>query len=102
MVNERIEQHPLVYGHGILGFEGYTGDDKFCVFANADNNFLAYGITENSLLVVDTKLPFAPEKLNDFQTDKLVEGQKQLKLSLTKLGAFPYIGRVIMSVSQYS
>lgn len=39
---------------------------------------------------------------NVFQTDKLVEGQKQLKLSLTKLGAFPYIGRVIMSVSQYS
>ena len=101
MVNERIEEHPLVYGDGILGFQGYTGEFKFCIFANGDNNFLSYGITENSLLIVDQELPYEPGKISIFETDKLINGQKQLKLSLTKLGNFPYIGRVIMSVSQY-
>lgn len=102
MVNERIDEHPLVYTNGVLGFEGYTGDFKFCVFANGDNNFLSYGIAENSMLIVDTSLPYEPYKLNVFQTDKLIKGQRQLKLSLTRLGDFPYVGRVIMSVSQYS
>jgi hypothetical protein len=41
------------------------------------------------------------EKLNMFQTDTIIQGKKQLKLSLTRLKGFPYVGRVIMAVSRY-
>ena len=101
MVNVQMEEHPLVYDQGTIGFGGYTGDYKYCVFNKKDDSLLDYGITKNSLLIVDTRLPYEPDKLSVFQTDKLIEGQRQLKLSLTRLGNFPYLGRVIMSVNQY-
>lgn len=50
-----MEQQPLVYEHGLLGFRGYLRDGLFCVIANGDNNFLLQGIAEGSLLVVDRK-----------------------------------------------
>lgn len=103
MINNSLERHALIYNNGVLGFTGYTGEEKmFCVLANGDNNFLHYGIAENSLLIVDQGQPFEEDKLNVFMTDNLVNGQNQMKLSLTRLGEFLFIGRVIMSVSQYS
>ena len=74
---ERYTKHPLVYVSGILGFQGYTADDMFCVPANGDNNFLLHGIAEGSLLVVDRKLPFAEDELSMFQTDRIVHGKNR-------------------------
>lgn len=103
MINDCLEHRALVYCNGVLGFAGYTGEESiFCALANGDNNFLNYGIAENSLLVIDQKMPFEINKLNVFMTEKLVNGQNQMKLSLTRLDGCPFIGRVIMSVSQYS
>ena len=87
--------------HRHLGFEGYPQEGLFAVPANGDNNFLLYGIVEHSLLIVDQKQPFEMEKLNMFQTDTIIQGKKQLKLSLTRLKGFPYVGRVIMAISRY-
>lgn len=101
MIVNCLEQHPLIFENGILGFAGYLAEGMFSVHANGDNNFLLYGIAENSLLVVDQKQPFETNKLNVFLTDVLVDGQKQMKLSLSMLEKFPYVGRVVMSVSQY-
>ena len=98
---ERYAEHPLVYANGILGFQGYTADDMFCVPANGDNNFLLHGIAEGSLLVVDRKLPFVEDELNMFQTGQIVHGKKQMKVSLTQLEGCPYVGRIIMSVNLY-
>lgn len=97
-----MEQQPLVYEHGLLGFRGYLRDGLFCVIANGDNNFLLQGIAEGSLLVVDRKKAYQKNKLNVFRTDVVVDGQKQLKLSLTRIRGAPYVGRVVMSVNQYT
>ena len=84
MIASANEQHPLVYANGILGFQGYSKDNIFCVLANGDNNFLFYGIAENSLLIVDEKQPFAQGKLNVFQTTKRGDGKDQLNGDIMK------------------
>lgn len=101
-MNKKSEiQHPLVFAGGVLGFQGYGRDGLFTVLANGDNNFLLYGIAENLLLVVNQNLPYETDKLNVFQTNQVINGKKQLKLSLERLEGCPYIGRVILSVNQY-
>ncbi|MCM1046788.1 MAG: hypothetical protein NC417_14890 [Candidatus Gastranaerophilales bacterium] len=95
------EKHPLVFANGVLGFQGYSADDLFCVPANGDNHFLPYGIAEGSLLIVDRTLPFVEEKLNIFQSDRIIDGKRQMKVSFARPEKFPYIGRIIMSVNLY-
>lgn len=103
MILPAEKQHSLIMSGSLLGFEGYRNlKDMFCVHANGDNNFLLYGIAENSLLIVDPKKPFRKNGLNVFETDTIINGEKQLKLSLTRLDGCPFMGRVIMSVSQFS
>ena len=97
-----MDQQPLVFEHGLLGFRGYIRDGLFCVLANGDNNFLLHGIAEGSLLVVDRKKAYQKDKLNVFRTDVITDGQKQLKLSLTRIKGALYVGRVVMSVNQYA
>ena len=94
-------RHPLVCISGTLGFQGYGHESLFAVLANGDNNFLLYGIAENSLLVVDQNYPYKENKLNVFQTGTFADGEKKLKLSLEWLENCPYMGRVIMSVNQF-
>lgn len=101
-MNKKSEiKHPLVSVNGVLGFQGYGCDSLFAVLANGDNNFLLYGIAENSLLVVDQSFPYEENKINVFQTGIRANGDKQLKLSLRWLEKSPYVGRVIMSVNQF-
>ena len=95
------EKHPMVFSDGILGFQGYSADGVFCLKANGDNNFLLYGIAENSLLVVDSKQPFVPDRLNAFRTGKVRADADHYKLSLEQPGDLSYAGRVILSVMQY-
>lgn len=96
------EQHPLFFSHGVLGFQGYPGTDLFCVPANGGNNFLSYGIVENTLLIVDRKKPFLKTALNVFQIDQMSYGTAQLKLSSVWLADASYVGRVILSANLYS
>lgn len=104
MISSDYEKHPLVYRNGVLGLAGYecAAEELFCLHANGDNNFLLHGIAENSLLVVDPKLPYEEDKLSVFQTNVLVNGAYQPKLSLARLGDCPYMGRVIMAISQFA
>ena len=95
------EQHPLVFAEGILGLLGYSPDGLWTTVADGGNHFLLHGITENSLLVVDRKLPYEEGKLNVFQTDKVRGGVWERKLSLTKLEGFPYMGCVILTINRY-
>lgn len=102
MIQKLTDQHQFVYCEGVLGLTGYVPDHIACSYANGDNNFLYYGIAENSLLVIDHSLPFEEGKLNVFETDKVIDGEHQLKLSLTRLGDFPCVGQIVMSVNQYT
>ena len=101
-VLNNYEQHPLVFLHGVLGFQGYPETDLFCVPANGNNNFLSYGIVENSLLIVSRKEPFAPTALNVFQISQASHGKAQLKLSPVWLADASYVGCVILSANLYS
>ena len=101
-VLNNYEQHPLVFLHGVLGFQGYPETDLFCVPVNGDNNFLSYGIVENSLLIVNRKGPFAPTALNVFQKGQTSHGEAQLKLSPVWLTDASYMGRIILSANLYS
>lgn len=101
-VLNNYEQHPLVFSHGVLGFQSFPGTDLFCVPANGDNNFLSYGIVENTLLIVDRKKLFWETALNIFQTAQMSHGAAQLKLSSVWLADASYVGRVILSANLYS
>lgn len=100
MISKNYVRHPFVVMDVSIGIQGYATENLFCVPANLDNNFLSYGIAESFLLVGDQKQPFEAGRLNVFQTEKIVDGRKQLKLSLSWLEAAPYIGRVIMAVNR--
>ena len=103
MINLKKEHMALVFENGILGFYRDTdADSLFCVIANGDNNYLKFGIVENSLLVIDKNQPFEKDKLNVFQTNKIVNGEKQLKISFSQLDSFPYVGQIVMTANQYS
>lgn len=101
VVTSLIQQHPLIFSQEILGFQGYSPEDMFSVFADGANNFLDYGIVEGSLLVVDQKIPFAEGKLCVFETGRELNGQKHLKVSKISLDGLPYIGQIVMSVNLY-
>ncbi|MCI8810641.1 MAG: hypothetical protein HFF84_11115 [Oscillibacter sp.] len=101
MISNDYTKCPVVYQDGILGVPYDSPEGLFSSFANGDNHFLLYGIAEHSLLLVNRKLPFEPEKLSVFQTDKIIDGERQMKLSLNRLEDFPYIGRVVMTINRY-
>lgn len=99
----QYDTHPLICNEDILGFGGFQNTDRmFCVIANGDNNFLEYGIAENSLLVVDPTKPYEQNKLNIFLTQRIGSKQDYIKLSLMQPEDSVFIGRVIMSISQFS
>lgn len=102
MIEQGTEKRMLAYHDGILGFMGYDPDDLACAYANGDNNFLRFGIVEHTLLVIDRSLPYEEGKINVFETDKVIDGEHQLKLSLTRLGEFPCVGQIVMAVNQYT
>ena len=74
LIKNDHKQHPLVFAEGILGLLGYSPDGLWTTVADGGNHFFLHGITENSLLVVDRKLPYEEGKLNVFQTDKVIGG----------------------------
>lgn len=101
MKNVSVTSHPLIFKDGVLGFEGYDDTGLFSIFSNGDHHFLLQGISEGSLLVVDTQKRFKQQGLNVFKTDVIVNGINQLKLSMSRIKGADYVGRVIMSINQY-
>lgn len=89
--------------HGMICIQGYSSETEkmFSVPANGDNKFLSYGIAENSLLLVDQNQPFEAGRLNIFRTSKIINGQKQLKISLELLEDAQYVGRVVLTINHY-
>ncbi len=101
MIRSNLEEHPLVLFGGVLGLGGFTpGDGMVAALANGDNNFLLFGIAENSLLIIDKNKHYQPGKLNVYCTD-IVDGEPAYKLSLIELADYPFVGRVVMTINQY-
>ena len=89
-----FEKHCPSYNNGTLGCDGFTNTDSiFCLAANGDNNFLNFGIIENSILFVDKSKSFFDGGLNVYQ---LQDGT--FKLSRTELNE-EYKGRIIMATN---
>ena len=101
MISNCEDLHPVVYHNGVLGVTGYSDSNFFCVTAGGGNHFLHYGIAENSLLIADPRKPFRKGKLNVFQLFSAAENELKLKLSLTREDGI-YMGRVVMTVNQYT
>lgn len=85
---------------GVLGCGGYTNTDHvICMTATGDNNFLADGIVEGTLLFIDTSSEYEKGLLNVFKYNS--DRSPQYKLSKRKVPRAAYIGKVLMAVNQY-
>jgi len=85
---------------GILGCNGYEKTDSvICLTANGDNNFLAEGIVEGSILFIDTKGKFQEGLLNVFKYKSNIS--PQYKLSRNKVAGASFVGKVLMAINQY-
>ena len=86
---------------GVLGCGGYQNTDKvICMKASGDNNFLADGIVEGTLLFIDTDSQYQKGVLNvyKYNTTRL----PQFKLSKRRVPKAVYVGKVLMAVTQYN
>lgn len=91
-----FEKHCPSYNNGTLGCDGFSNTDAiFCLAANGDNNFLNFGIVENSILFIDKSKEFKEDDLNVYLLK-----DDTYKLSRTKLDE-EYHGRIIMAVNIY-
>lgn len=90
------DTHPPQKIRSLLGCSGYSTESIVCLIANGDNNFMDYGIVENSLLFVDINKPFRKNSLNVYKG--MDEGYE---LSKDRTENKEYIGRVIMVTNQY-
>lgn len=85
---------------GILGCGGYQNTDKIiCMTASGGNHFLAEGIVEGTLLFVDTSREYQEGFLNVFKYS--TTRSPQFKLSKQKVPEAEYVGKVLMSITQY-
>lgn len=85
---------------GILGCNGYEKTDNIiCLTANGDNNFLAEGIVEGSILFIDTSGKFQEGLLNVFKHKSNIS--PRYKLSRSKVAGATFVGKVLMAVNQY-
>ena len=91
--------HELTFHRDIIGVSGYDSKDVFALIANDDNHYLIHGIAQNSLVVVDPKLPYKKGKLSVFfdPTKK-----PQMRISQKKLSGCSYRGRVLFSLNVYA
>lgn len=96
-IKNLYDKHPCVGGNGILGCLYDNTDDIVILTANADNNFLYYGIAENSLLFVKPTKKIKKDSLMVYE----VNGKPKYKLSLSPIKDGEMIGRVIMCINQY-
>lgn len=97
MIKNLQDVHPCASSNGILGCEYKNTDDIFILVANGDNNFLYYGIAENSLLFVKPSKKIKNNTLMVF----LTANEQKYKLSLSRINGAQMIGKVIMCVNQY-
>lgn len=91
-------KHKPCIKRDIIGCDGYINktDCIYCLIVNKDGNFLKDGIIENSVVFVDSSIPYEEDKLNVFVTDAGI-----FQISTTKPLCNDYSGRVIMALNQY-
>ena len=91
-----LEKHsPCITGN-ILGCEGFEYKDSiFRIMINGDNNFINYGITEDTIVFADRDKEFIDGGINVY---RLNDGSYTLSRSKKKAD---FKGRVIMSVNIY-
>lgn len=97
MIKNLNDIHPCSSCGDVMGCVYHNVDDVFILTANADNNFLYYGIAENSLLFVKPSKRIKNGTLMVFLTG----GDPQYKLSTTNIKDTEMVGRVLMTVNQY-
>ena len=86
---------------GVLGCGGYQNTDKvICMKASGDNNFLADGIVEGTLLFIDTGSQYQKGLLNVYKYS--AARSPQYILSKRKIPKAVYVGKVLMAVTQYN
>ncbi len=96
-----FDKHPIFNGKNMIGLGNYSLRNPLCLIANGDNNFLSYGIAENSLLIVDPEQPFEDGKLSALRKINPVAGEPLFKLSVSLIGGYEYAGRVFLTINQY-
>lgn len=80
---------------------GLTMKNLFCLTANGDNNFLLYGIAENSLVLADNERPFEEGKLNIFRIGEDRGMESATKLSFIWLEGETYLGQAVLTLNCY-
>ena len=87
---------PSVSGD-VLGCDGFNESAAiFCLAVNGDNNFLNYGIIENTMLFVDKSKVFMDNKLNVFEQTNGI-----FQLSRSSLPGNNYVGRIVAAMNIY-
>ncbi len=97
MVKNLTEIHPCSRFGNTIGCVYENANDFFALKANGDNNFLDYGIAENSILFVKPCKDVPKEALRVYKTNK-----EEYKLTLTDIDDCTLVGMVVMSISQYA
>lgn len=96
----RTDAHAPCGYLGVLGCGGYKNTEKvICMTATGDNNFLAEGIVEGTILFIDTACEYQKGLLNVYKYDSVKA--PQYKLSKRKVPRASYVGKVLMAVNQY-
>lgn len=89
-----FEKHYPSHNNGILGCDGFSDTDTiFCLVANGDNNFLNFGIVNDTILFVDKSKEFKEDSINVY-----ILKDNTFKLSRTRLAEI-FQGRIVMTVN---
>lgn len=92
--------YPPCYSENTLGCSGFRNTKNIvCLIVNDENNFIDNGIVEGSILFVNTKAIYKPDKINVYKYNE--ERQPQYKLSNGGEKDAKYFGRVVMAINQF-
>lgn len=92
-----LEKHSPCITGSILGCEGFEYKNSiFSIMIDGENNFINFGIVEDTIMFVDSDKKFADGEINVYC---LNDGT--YTLSRSKMSA-DFKGRVIMSVNIYN
>lgn len=93
-VNTLLGIHPPRASRGVVGCEYENSKSIICLLASSNKRFRRKGIVKDSILFVQTELPFMEGKLNIFRTED------SFMVSETKEDT-EYVGRTIMVINQF-
>lgn len=82
----------------VVGCDGYAYkfDCLYCLIVSESRRHVNDGIVENSIIYVDSSIPYEKDRLNIFVND-----MGEFELSASRENDKDYSGRVIMTINQY-